>query len=1171
MELTPEDSRDGLGSEIGGYRLDEVVGRGGMGVVYKATQLSLDRVVAVKLITRELASDLQFRARFSRETRSAAAIEHPSIVPVYEAGEANGVLFLAMRYVDGTDLQTLIESEGALPHERAARIVAQISAALDAAHVHGLIHRDVKPGNVLVDSQDHAYLTDFGLAKYGLDSERQLTKPGQAIGSMDYMAPEQIQGEATDPRTDVYALGCVLFQALTGQPPFSDREGMRVLWAHLREASPSPSELVSELPVGFDEVVATALAKEPDDRYPTAGALGRAALAVAQGAPPPQRIPSAAPALGPAAPALTSLSQLPEPWSATAAATPPSSSATGALPKGSAPAPSEPSEAPISDPIEALVPSRYEPVRFRLDARFRYVHQPLDDESDAIPLLGNTAVADALVERIRYSSGGSFLVTGFRGVGKTTVIAHALARLAASSNGAPAVLPVFLNVARPRSTDELLFEVIRRLFEALVDARVLPTLAPDVQRRLILAYTRTSLSFKESRGTAVEHARSLGLSAAGPLLETLSPKLELSRKTTDSLATEASFLAYSDADVEHDFLRIVSLFRRVGEGEERPRGWWRRLLGRPPEIEPPPPPWEGKVVVVIDELDKLTAREDGMECIETLLTGLKNLLTTRGVHFLFVAGPDLHDVSLRQSHRGNSVYDSVFGWQLYVPCLWDATGRLLEAVIDENLAHSAQLASLHDYLRFKARGVPRLLLMELNSFVEWASGHPYLTLRAPDLARIEFYAGLQRILDDFLAEGASARPFSVAIDEDRWRVGAYYVTDRILRTMGGTFTVDDLVAVEGRLSVDPLLILSPSKVEHLVEHLVRNEVLERTRGGALDETYFGDVPGAQVPVYRVAENVGVKLSSFARVNERERADLATEDGSHPPPSGQPWANVELGSVVACRYEIREEIDREGMGRVYRAHDLPMNRQVAVKILDVSTLWADERMRNRFARKAELAVQVEHPNIVSTYDVFTDDDGRPGIVMQFVEGTSLRQLLKQAGMPPTDAVTVARSLLDALTYLDGKGLARLDLKPSSILLDADLRPVILDVGLAKHVNGSDEEALTRTGVMVGTPAYAAPEQIGGGQVDIRADLYSVALIMCELITGQPVRRGSDLADMLRIVMEEDVDVSQVPVSPELRAVLRRGLKKAPSERYDHPAEMRDALLAVPEAQGVTEDR
>src|SRR3954452_20629216 len=265
------------GDVFAGHRIEDVAGRGGMGVVYRALQLALDRTVALKLITPALAGDPDFRARFVRESRAAASIEHPNVIPIFSAGDEQDVLYISMRFVDGEDLRALLRREGALDPRRAAQIVAQVAAALDAAHERGLVHRDVKPANVLLTSTEHVYLTDFGLIKRVGEGATQVSRPGW-VGTLGYVAPEQIRGERVDARSDVYALGSVLFHTLTGGPPFAADTDEATLWRHLHDEPPSVN---GQAPVAFDPVIRRALAKSPDHRYPSAGDLGRAALAAA--------------------------------------------------------------------------------------------------------------------------------------------------------------------------------------------------------------------------------------------------------------------------------------------------------------------------------------------------------------------------------------------------------------------------------------------------------------------------------------------------------------------------------------------------------------------------------------------------------------------------------------------------------------------------------------------------------------------------------------------------------------------------------------------------------------------------------------------------------------------------------------------------------------------------
>jgi YVTN family beta-propeller protein len=271
------------GSLVAGYRVESFLAHGGMGVLYRATQLSLDRPVALKVIKPELAEDKDFRARFILESQIAASIDHPNVIPIHEADEADGVLFIAMRYVEGIDLARLIARQGALEPADALRIVSHVAAALDAAHTRGLVHRDVKPANVLVTGApggEHVYLTDFGLVKRSA-SPGGLTKTGEWVGTLDYVAPEQLKGDAVDSRADVYALGCLTYQALTGSVPYPRGEDVAKLWAHMHVAPPSLRDQAPSVPERLDEVVKRAMAKQPDDRYATAGEFSRAAAAAA--------------------------------------------------------------------------------------------------------------------------------------------------------------------------------------------------------------------------------------------------------------------------------------------------------------------------------------------------------------------------------------------------------------------------------------------------------------------------------------------------------------------------------------------------------------------------------------------------------------------------------------------------------------------------------------------------------------------------------------------------------------------------------------------------------------------------------------------------------------------------------------------------------------------------
>src|ERR1700753_2180389 len=283
----PDPESYSVGSEVAGYRLEEQIGRGGMALVYRARDVQLGRNVALKLLSPVLGRDEAFRRRFIRGARAAAAVDHPNIIPIFAAGDSDGVLFIAMRYVQGGDVRRLVDQLGSLPADRAVGIITQVASALDAAHLNGLVHRDIKPANMLLDStdsssqQDHVYLADFGLSKRSLSSTG-LTSIGRFLATPAYVAPEQIEGRTVDGRADLYALACASFEMLCGEPPFQRDDDLAIMWAQVSPAPPSLSERRPDLPPAVDTVLQRALAKDPADRFTTCLAFA-AALRAALG------------------------------------------------------------------------------------------------------------------------------------------------------------------------------------------------------------------------------------------------------------------------------------------------------------------------------------------------------------------------------------------------------------------------------------------------------------------------------------------------------------------------------------------------------------------------------------------------------------------------------------------------------------------------------------------------------------------------------------------------------------------------------------------------------------------------------------------------------------------------------------------------------------------------
>jgi tRNA A-37 threonylcarbamoyl transferase component Bud32 len=274
-----------LGRVLAGYRIEERIGRGGMGLVYRGEHLKLRRRAAIKIIAPELADTEGFHERFNREARMAAALQHPNIVTVYDAGEEDGLLYLAMQYIEGSDLSTVLRNQGRLRPYRALDVCRQVAAALDAAHSHGMIHRDIKPANVLIEGRT-AFLTDFGLTKRIEGSQTQLTQAGDVVGTIHYVAPEQIEGGRVDARTDVYSLGCLVYHCLSGELPFARDTDVAVIYAHLSEEPPRLTSVRPELPAGLDAVIAKALEKAPERRFQTCADMMSAARSVIDAAGP---------------------------------------------------------------------------------------------------------------------------------------------------------------------------------------------------------------------------------------------------------------------------------------------------------------------------------------------------------------------------------------------------------------------------------------------------------------------------------------------------------------------------------------------------------------------------------------------------------------------------------------------------------------------------------------------------------------------------------------------------------------------------------------------------------------------------------------------------------------------------------------------------------------------
>ena len=1051
----------GTGAGIGRYRLEELLGRGGMGEVWRAFDTGRERWVALKLLLEPLAHDAEFVARFRREARLAARLSDPHILPIHDFGELEGRLYIDMRMVDGPDLAKVV-SRGPVPPDRTAAIVSQIASALDAAHTGGLVHRDVKPANVLLAARDpvFAYLTDFGVAAEQNRSDG-LTEAGTVLGTLAYLAPETFEGIPPGPASDIYALGCVLAEMLLGHPPYKTATPAQALRAHVHEPPPRPSERDPRVPRAFDDVVARAMAKDPARRYRTAGELGAALVAALGNGSPSRPDPGA-----------TGVAVAPRP-AATAAGTAPAAVPAPALPTeagGEGPARTVATRLPAPPPLDLPAPR---PGRWALRPDYQPTPGPLRYPSP-LPFLGHQHVVDDLRARLRFAPGGSVLIAGTSGAGRTTVVARTLDELhtemvSTTSESAPVVV-VWESLDRPTSPEELLARLVRGLAEALERAGIVARLPPEVAELLDTA-----------------HRRALAPFALG--------------------------------DLERDLVALLAALAagpRSGSGPSR--RWFRRGGAEP---------WTGRVVVVLDDVDRLTVDGPGTAAFETILRALRPVLTATPAHVVVVAGIDVLDAARRSDTRGGTIYSAVFGRQIYLDSL--PRGAAVELLRGVLLAPGPELETLAEHLEYRSRGFPRPLLTELDALVEWHPDGPHVVVDPARATSIAFHAALERRVGPLWAQSRPRGPLPDHLDIDRRRSATYLVVDWALDRRGTTFTASDLVAdrVAGGHRRD---LASDDECVGLLRELAGIGILTAREPDSPQATFVG-TPGPTETVYRLSRSV---------------ADALARTGAAP---------RELGRLGDGRYVLLAELGRGALGRTYRAHDTFTTRDVAITVLDAREQH-DDVARERFRRGADLARRLGHPLLATTLGTL-EDGGRLGLVAELVPGLGLDELLERGPLAPPVAVDLTLGLLDLMHHLHGAGVVRLDLAPSHIVVTPDGRPIVVGLGPAHRVDDA-----VPSGVVVGTPAYLAPEALRGEAVDVRADLYSLGLILVEMMTGQPARHGSAAA-IIAHAAADPVDTDTLPCSPELRSVIESLLDPDPDARFADPAELAGALATVPE--------
>jgi serine/threonine-protein kinase len=1078
------------GSRIGRYRIEELLGTGSMGSVWLGIDEVLLRKVALKVLHNDRAAGPELRERFIRDAAAAAAIDHPNIIPIYETGESDGRLFIAMHCVNGGDVQKLLSTAGKLTPARVVAIVTDIASALDAARASGLIHGGVKPGNMLLhslygpDDDPHVYLADFGL------STSPVSMPTAGLPS-PRRQPD-----------DLWGLAWSAYLMLSGRRPE---------WEQPKGAAPDslPSlRAHAGLAPGVAELIQRVLRATAGARFASCGEF-----AIALG--------------------------------------------------------------------EALRVAPRKPVEIRLPTGFRYVQEPYRGSNAVYPSLGHDRLVADLQNRIRHSTGGTFLITGFLGVGKTSLAVRALDELAARCGPAELVVPVLISVARSTTTESLLFAIIRRISETLRDTGVLERLPPQARAELDLAYRRTQLAITETRSQTRQVSAGLTLAAG--------PAGTVTRGSTRTF--EDALRPYAEGDAEQDLIRIVSLVGDQPLASPRQRSWVGRLSQR----RPPAQAQRLRLVVVLDEVDKLTTDDAGMTAVEGLLRGTRNVLTTTRAHFLIVAGPDLYDRVSRAAGRGNEIHRSVFAWQLYVPCIWDAPQRFIADIggADGNAAFT-------HYLAFKARGIPRLLLQEVSNFVIWPDDDrhddgPRLYVPVSSMAQIRFYARLEQIIREFASQSRQARAPAEPITRDRQRLGSYYLVDQVLRTEGLPFTAAGLLRDGEESQFDPLLGISAKTADPLLDHLARHGILHVVREKADPAaTVIGDVAEVAARVFRLSDRASAELygadwhhggawaADVASLAEPEaelpsvrttpvaRRGAASSPREQAGDTAEPAADPVAGAaepaggrlVIGGRYMLGKLLSQGALGSTHRGHEISTGRQVRVKVLRRDLASVDVA-RARFRREAEVLGRLEHPQVVRTLEVIDEPDTH-AIIMEPLAGLTLEELVREEGPVPADGVAaIGHILAEALAYLAAAQVVRLDLKPGNIIM-ADRGPVIAGLSIAVVLDDNAEGAVSQESGMIGTPAFMAPEVMAGARPDAQADIYALGLVLYYCLGGQlPWQHLTSVDAVVAAVNHEQVDLTQLPVSADFRGVLARATARNPGDRLADAVALRNALQATPE--------
>lgn len=794
-----------------------------------------------------------------------------------------------------------------------------------------------------------------------------------------------------------------------------------------------------------------------------------------------------------------------------------------------------------------------------LKPEFRFMHEPFTFDRGGRAyrqvlksrFIGRERELSEFIQRILLSEGGAFLITGYRGVGKTSFVNRVILEIkenlawVQARLGPMEVLDIHLNLARPLTPTELMYHIIRSLYHRLESEGILQKLEPQDQKSLIMAYQRTSMSLSRRVGEGSEKSIGLGDLAVGLQALGVTPKFTASAKRTRTESVDMTFASYDDKAAEYD---LIHLSNRLVDGYVEPPGFPRKFIDRLLGAEAQRV--RLKIIFVFDELDKLEAFSDaqGEPVINEFVSTLKNLFTTSGMTFIFVAGKDFHERWLEELSRGDSVYESVFAFNKYLPAMWTEVDRFCENLLlepdDVSPQDDPNYADFIKYLRFKGRGMPRRMLRAFNQHVRWNGDYPFLGFGRNDLRRIRFYANLQAALD-----GEQKRLLRDIREEvpgesqDKLRLGIYYVLDWILQRGERSFNLKDVLAAARGLSakIAPNEESAESQIRAIVQTLLNHDYIERLEKRP-DQVLLDKSAMEHEERYRLTRRRIIEMGGLVEAFEEDAAVLET---------GYAGEEERIG-----RYLITGYIGRGGTSEVYRGWDEDNQRDVAIKVV----LSRQKMFLQRIRREGELLRKLSHANIVRFYE-YGEAGDRFYLVLDYIDGTSLDSLLQSEKKLDLDtSLSILAPVMDAVGYLHAQGIVRVDLKPGNVMINRSGNVYLIDLGIAR-LEDPEESRLTSEGDVIGTPIYIAPEQAMGLPVDARADIYSLGVILYQALTGElPFEGDSPSAFIMAHVSAKPTPPRQrnPEVSNALEAVILKCLEKKPEDRYQSMPELREAL-------------